>query len=103
MGLITSEGGVADTFDVVLNSEPFGDVVIALSGNPGEGSLSTAMLTFTSANWNVTQTVTVTGANDALADGDQSYFVVGDPSGSADAAYAAMTPFTVQVTNLDND
>jgi hypothetical protein len=103
MGLITTEGGVADTFDVVLNSEPLGDVVIALSGNPGEGSLSTAMLTFTSANWNVAQTVTVTGVNDALADGDQSYFVVGDPSGSADGAYAGMTPFTVQVTNLDND
>ncbi len=102
-GLITSESGGSDTFDVVLNSQPFGNVVIALSADATEGMLSTSMLTFTMANWNVVQTVTVTGVNDPIVDGNQVYFVVGNPSGSADPAYAALAAFTVEVTNTDND
>ena len=33
-------------------------------------------LTFTTANWNVAQTVTVTGVDDALADGSIGYTIV---------------------------
>ena len=37
---------------------------------------SPASLTFTAANWNVAQTVTVTGVDDALDDGDIAYTIV---------------------------
>src|SRR5205814_938652 len=64
-GLITTEAGGTATFTVVLNAQPTADVTIGLSSsNPSEGTPSPASLTFTPANWNTPQTVTVTGVND---------------------------------------
>src|SRR5262249_3243356 len=68
-GLITSEGGQAATFTIVLNSQPTADVMIGLSSSDTtEGTVSPPSLTFTAANWNVPQTVTVTGVEDAIVD-----------------------------------
>ena len=54
------------TFTVVLTSQPTADVTIALSSSGStEGTVSAAPLTFTTVNWNVAQTVTVTGVDDA--------------------------------------
>ena len=62
---------------MVLNSEPTGDVVVPLSSNDTtEGTVSAASLTFTPVNWNAPQTVTLTGVDDALADGSPIYSVV---------------------------
>lgn len=41
------------------------------SSDTTEGTLTQASLVFTPANWNAPQTVTVTGKDDAIADGDQ--------------------------------
>jgi len=101
--LVVSENGAMADFEIVLNSEPTDDVVITLTTNPDEASLSSSMLTFTAANWNVPQTVTVTGEDDAIADGTQLFNIDGNPSGSSDADYAALSPFQVDVLNLDND
>src|SRR3712207_6947753 len=46
------------------------------SGNAAEGVLSASSLVFTPANWNVPQTVTVTGVNDAEYDGPVGYTIV---------------------------
>ena len=55
---------------MVLTTQPTADVTIALSSSDTtEGTVSPASLTFTTANWNVAQTVTVTGVDDALVDG----------------------------------
>jgi hypothetical protein len=102
-GLITDEGGGTDRFEVVLNSQPTADVVIELTGQPDEGTLSTTTLTFDDMNWNTAQEVTITGADDTLDDGNQRYFVIGDPSTSMDPDYAALSNFNVEVTNVDND
>jgi competence protein ComGF len=68
-----SEDGTTDTFTVVLNSEPISDVVIAItSSDSDESTVSPSSLTFTSANWDISQTVTVAGAEDDYADGTQS-------------------------------
>ena len=79
----TAEAGTSATFSVVLTSQPSADVTIPiLSLNTSEGTASAASLTFTDANWNTPQTVTVTGVDDALVDGDITYTVeVGDPAG----------------------
>jgi hypothetical protein len=62
-GLGTTEAGGSASFSVVLKSEPTADVVIAVaSSDVTEGTVSAASLTFTAADWNVPQTVTVTGA-----------------------------------------
>jgi hypothetical protein len=49
------------------------------------------------------QTVTVTGVNDNLADGEQPYAIVFTATTSSDGAYAAITPGNVAVANTDND
>ena len=67
-----SESGTTDTFSVMLKVAPQSDVVIRItSGDPGEVIVDKGALTFTSTNWDVAQTVTVTGVNDPFVDGDQ--------------------------------
>lgn len=100
----TTEAGGAATFDVALRSQPTADVAIGLSSsNAGEGTLSTTLLTFTPANWNVAQTVTITGVDDLLVDGNIVYNIVTAPAVSADASYNNVNPGDVAVTNLDDD
>src|SRR5262249_37791299 len=60
-------------------------------------------LTFTAANWNVAQTVTISGANDFVDDGDVAYSIVLAPAASADANYSGLKSADVSVTNRDDD
>lgn len=103
-GLTTTEAGGTATFTVVLNSQPTADVTIALSSDvPLEGTVTPTSLTFTMANWNVAQTVTVTGEDDAIADGARVYHIVTGAASSADLNYNTLNPSDVTVTNTDND
>ncbi len=101
---ITSEDGTTDTFDVVLDAEPASDVVINVtSDDTSEGTVSPAVLTFTSGNWDTPQTVTVTGVNDALIDGDQIFDVnISVNNGSSDNEFDGLSE-SVSVNNTDND
>ena len=104
-GLHTSElkPGTA-TFSVVLNSQPTASVSIALSSsNTLEGTVSPAMLTFTSSNWSTAQTVTITGADDQVADGPQSYRVRLANAVSDDPKYSGKFATQVDVQNDDDD
>jgi len=60
-------------------------------------------VTFTPVNWNAPQTVTVTGLDDAVADGNQVYSIVTAPAASTDPAYNGLNAPDVSVTNIDND
>ena len=103
-GLTTTEGGGTATFTVVLTAQPNADVTISLtSDNVAEGTVSPDMLTFTTENWNAPQTVTVTGVDDAIADGDQSYTIVTGDTVSTDAEYEGLTVDDVSVTNTDDE
>ena len=76
-GLTTTEAGGKATFTVVLTSQPTGDVTIGLSSSDTtEGTVAPASVTFTAATWNSPQTVTVTGADDHVADGPVPYRIV---------------------------
>ena len=100
----TSEAGGAATFSVWLNSEPTADVTIPLaSSDTTEGAVSPASLTFTAANWNVPQTVTVTGVDDFVVDGNINYTVGIGPASGSDPLYNGSFPKTVSLVNLDND
>jgi hypothetical protein len=102
-GLITTEDLGTASFDVVLDSQPSAEVVITVtSSDATEGTISTNSLTFNSTNWNIAQTVTVTGVNDAQIDGDRPYSIVLDAS-SSDSSYNQIDPEDVLVTNQDND
>ena len=103
-GLFTTESGGSDQFDVVLNTQPSADVTIGLSSsNIGEGTVSPVSITFGSSNWNTPQTVTVTGVDDGIADGDVSYTIVTSSAVSTDPDYNGLDPADVAVTNLDNN
>ncbi|MDO9139132.1 MAG: Calx-beta domain-containing protein, partial [Methylobacter sp.] len=102
--LSTSEDGSSDSFTVKLNAQPTANVTVTLTGlDATEGSLSATTLTFTPANWNTPQTVTVTGVDDDLIDGDITYTLTATTSG--DSAYNGgnTKTATVAVTNSDND
>ena len=103
-GLVTTEAGGTATFNVVLSSQPSADVRIDLtSSNLNEGTVSPASLTFTSANWNAAQTVTVTGVDDHVVDGDIAYTIITAAAVSDDPNFGGLDPGDISVTNSDND
>src|SRR5262249_16883732 len=101
---MTSENGLQATFTVFLNSQPTADVTLHFDSNDrGEGTVARTSLPFTPLNWSAPQTVTVTGVDDNLADGNQPYAIVFSATTSTDAGYAAITPSSVAVVNVDSD
>ncbi len=103
-GLTTTEAGGTANFTVVLNTQPTADVTIPLtSSNTAEGTVDKTSLTFTNANWNVAQTVTVTGVDDLVVDGDIAYNIVTAAATSTDTNYNGVDATDVAVSNTDND
>jgi len=103
-GLTTKESGAMASFQIVLNSRPTADVTIAISsGNTKEGTVSPASLKFTGANWAAPQTITITGVNDDVADGNQVYRVITGHAVSDDSKYNNWDPADPNVTNIDDD
>jgi len=101
---VTTESGGQATFSVNLDSQPTADVSIGLSSSDtSEGTVSPASLTFTNANWNTPQTVTVTGADDPDVDGNVAYSIVTTSASSTDPNYNGLNAADVSVTNNDND
>ena len=99
------ETGTTDNISVVLNAEPSSDVIISVtSSDTGEVTASPATLTFTSADWDIAKTVTLTGANDDLVDGSQtSTITLSVVDGSSDDDFDGVADQTVSVTTTDSD
>ncbi len=103
-GLVTSEVGGQSSFTVKLDTQPSSDVTYSVTTSDiTEGTVSTSSLTFTPTNWNLPQTVTVTGVNDVDPDGNVFYTIVLGAAVSADLRYNGLNPTHVTVTNTDND
>lgn len=103
-GLITTEAGGTASFTIVLRSEPTADVMIPIeSSDVGEGTPSSAAVTFSPTNWNVPQSITLTGVDDTSADGDQTYTIHAGPATSADADYNGLAMVDVSATNTDDE
>jgi hypothetical protein len=102
--LVTSESGAPASFKAVLNRAPTATVHVPLaSSDEGEGKVSPPELVFEPANWNVPQTVTLTGVDDSDRDGSQAYRVVIGVLTSADPGYAGTDPADLDARNSDND
>lgn len=100
-GLVTNEAGLNATFQIRLTSQPTTNVSLGLSSSDTtEGTVSPSSVTFTPANWNVLQTVTVTGVDDDVADGNVAYTII-TATATGDATYAGVNPVDVSVTNLN--
>jgi hypothetical protein len=99
----TTEAGGTAVFSVVLDSQPYASVTIdAMSTDLGEGRVSSWSLTFAVGQWNVSQTVTVTGRDDVLVDGDIAYNITTAAVNSSDTNFnGASVADVVGVKNLD--
>lgn len=101
--LTTTEAGATAQPTLRLNSQPLDPVIISLSSSdPTEGIVNPTTLTFTPENWSVPQTITITGQDDLIADGNIPYQITGTAS-SSDSLYNNLAIPVINVTNLDND
>jgi len=106
-GLVTvnESGTVTGSFLITLDRKPPTDVTIIVSNpNAAEVGLSTTTLVFTPSNWNVTQTVVVTGVDEAIRDGDKTVditFSIDDPN--SDDLFDPLIDQIRQVRNQDDD
>ena len=96
-----SENGGTASYTVVLGSEPTGDVTVTpTSSDESVGTVSGA-LTFTPSNWSSTQTVTVTGVDDAIInDSTRKAEIEFQPSG---ADYGSVAAVSADFTALDDE
>lgn len=103
-GSVTSEQGASVAVNVSLGSEPVEDVRVPLSvTEEREASTDLDELVFTATNWNVPQTVVVTGLDDDYADGDRAYILRVGAAESDDPIYAALATQDIALTNEDDD
>ena len=95
---------IRDRFTVVLDAQPASDVVITVvSSDTGEVTVNSP-LTFTPANWDTAQTVTVTGADDDLVDGTiSSTITLAVDDANTDDSFDAVADQTVSASTTDDD
>lgn len=106
--LITSEDGDSDTFTVTLTSQPMYTVTVGTLITPAveEIVITPTVLTFGPLNWDEPRTITVTGQNDDLDDGDVEYMIELYINQSEDSKYESLgREYSIQVPalNVDND
>jgi hypothetical protein len=100
----TSESGQGTVLEVSLDAPPAADVYIPVSSSdPTEGNASVAGLLFSPSNWNVPQSIAVTGVDDETVDGDVGYSIVLGAAASPDPAFHGLNAVDIAVTNYDDD
>ncbi len=103
-GLTTTESGGTATFQVVLTQPPVANVTVPVASSSSQAATtSAAALTFTPANWDVPQSITVTGVHNAASDRNQSYQVSVGPLSGGDGSFAGLTLPSVSLANLNID
>ncbi|MHC1731873.1 MAG: gliding motility-associated C-terminal domain-containing protein [Bacteroidales bacterium] len=101
--LTINEGGPAGQFTVVLNAQPVSDVVFDLFNAAPLHTTHLSQITFTPANWNVPQVVTVTALEDAL-DADRTDVIAVTVNQSlSDNSFDGLAAQNVTVNIEDND
>ena len=99
---VMEEDTTGDSYTVVLDSQPTGDVVITVSGHASTDVNPTpTTLTFMSTTWNTPQPVTVTAADDADTVTDE--VTLTHSATSPDTDYSGITIAGVTVTVNDDD
>ena len=101
-----SENENIGSFTVVLDIEPNSDVFLNVASNDtGEVAIdsSSQQLQFTPLNWNIPQTVLVTGVDDTIIDGDQFAQITVSIDNSSDPNFLGEPSQQLDVINVDND
>lgn len=96
-----TEGGSADTYTLVLTTQPTAEVTITLTTDD-KITLDRNSLTFTPDNWNLPQTVTINAVDDAVTEGTHTA-TINHTVSSSDSNYEGITLANVNVGIIDND
>ena len=103
LSLTVPEGG-ASTYTVVVTSQPAAPLTVTLSTNGSpDVTVSPSPLTFTTTDWNVAQTVTVTAVDDNFDESASETATISHAVASADSDYAGVSAPSLDVTIIDND
>ncbi|MHC0066257.1 FG-GAP-like repeat-containing protein [Nostoc sp. UIC 10890] len=100
--LVTTETGGTANFSIQLDTQPTADVTLSFSSsNVNEGTVSVSSVTFTAANWNTPQIITVTGVDDGVADDNTIYQIITAKAVSSDTKYNnIINPDDIDVVNI---
>lgn len=95
-----TEGGASDTYTIALGKKPAAAVTIALNTD-AQLNVSPASLTFTTDNYNIAQTITVTAVDDSTNAGDRTSVITHTVTGSSE--YAGLSANNVSVSIIEDD
>ena len=108
---VTEQNATGNTYTVLLDTRPMANVTVTVSGHGGTDvtltssftstTPSSGILTFTTADWNLVQTVTVKAGNDTDLTNDT--VTLYHSAASTDSGYNGITIGSVVVTVADND
>ena len=98
----TDESGGTDMVAMSLMSEPTAAIRLTFDSSDSGEATAGPDLRFRASNWNVPQTVTVTGQDDGVRDGDQPYTITVGVFFSSDPVYRVLTA-TIAGINVDDD
>ncbi|MBF2058164.1 MAG: ExeM/NucH family extracellular endonuclease [Cyanobacterium sp. T60_A2020_053] len=96
-----TEGGATDTYTLVLRSQPTADVTININPD-SELTTDNNQVIFTSANWNIAQTITVTAVDDSDVEGNHTG-TINHSVTSSDTNYNGISVASVTANITDNE
>jgi hypothetical protein len=96
------ESGAQASYDVRLTSRPTGDVTVTLLADD-QVTATPSELTFTPANWDLAQSVTVAAVDDALVEAAEHLGAIRHEVSSSDGDYSAIAVSDLSVRIDDND
>ncbi|MCK5308974.1 MAG: hypothetical protein KAJ73_10205, partial [Zetaproteobacteria bacterium] len=100
-----SESGLTDTYTMVLNTRPTTDVTATITPDI-QSTVSPGTLTFTSLNWDIVQTITVTAVDDSVVEGNHNstiFHIAESEDSHYDGAEINSIIVNVNASIADND
>ena len=101
--LTMTEGGSDTSYRVQLNTNPGGDVTVAVSGTSTAVTVDPSSLTFASSTWSTIKTVTVKAPEDDDATSDTTILTHTASGAAAYTGLGSLAQPSVSVTVTDND
>ncbi|MGC4064036.1 MAG: hypothetical protein QM784_05235 [Polyangiaceae bacterium] len=103
-GLKVPEAAGSSSFTVRLATKPTANVTIALTNSAiADAKLDVDELEFTPDDYGLAKTVTISGIDDQVDDGDTPFVVITAPATSTDTNYSGMNADNVEGTVVDDD
>lgn len=100
----TSEDGSGDSFQIKLKTQPVSPVNITVTDfDNSESSVTLQTISFKSSNWDSLQTISVSGKDDFIDDGDITYYLkIAIENSTSDENFQNIKD-SIAITNTDND